>query len=66
MKEIREKIETALKKIPHCLGELFYWRNFCDLSYQEISEMKGKPVGSIKSQIFLSKALLRQHLEGNI
>jgi len=61
--ELRERIERALQKLPPPLRELFVWRHINELSYAEIAEIKGLPVGTVKNRVFQSKELLRRLLE---
>lgn len=63
VKELTDKIEEALHKIPPALRELFVWRHINDFSYDEIAEIKGLPIGTIKNRVFQAKELLRKHLE---
>jgi len=61
--ELKEKIEKALDKLPPHLRELFVWRHINEFSYDEIAEIKGLPVGTVKNRVFHSKELIRQLLE---
>jgi RNA polymerase sigma-70 factor (ECF subfamily) len=61
--ELREKVERALNKIPPHFRELFVWRHINQFSYEEIAELKGLPVGTVKNRVFQSKELIRRHLE---
>ena len=61
--ELREKIEKALDKLPSHLRELFIWRHINEFSYEEIAEIKGIPVGTVKNRVFQSKEFIRQLLE---
>lgn len=63
LKELRDKIEEALNKLPPHLRELFVWRHINDFSYDEIAEIKELPVGTIKNRVFQSKELIRKFLE---
>ncbi len=63
LREIRERIEKALQKIPPSLRELFVWRHINEFSYEEIAEIKGLPVGTIKNKVFQAKELIRRNLE---
>jgi RNA polymerase sigma-70 factor (ECF subfamily) len=47
-----EKIEKALQKIPVKQREVFIMRNFDELSYEEISQITGKNVGTLKANHF--------------
>ncbi|MFC2169144.1 RNA polymerase sigma factor [Acidobacteriota bacterium] len=61
--ELKDKIETLLEKIPLALRELFIWRHVNEFSYEEIAEIKGMPVGTIKNRVFQAKEKIRNLLE---
>lgn len=61
--QLRERIEQVLEKIPASLRELFVWRHVNEFSYEEIAEIKGLPVGTIKNRVFQAKELIRLLLE---
>lgn len=63
LSELRKKIEKALEKIPASFRELFVWRHINELSYDEIAEIKGLPVGTVKNRVFQAKEMIRQLLE---
>jgi len=63
LSELREKIEEALEKMPASFRELFVWRHINELSYEEIAEIKGFPVGTVKNRVFQAKEMIRQLLE---
>ena len=63
LSELRRRIEKALDKIPASSRELFVWRHINELSYGEIAEIKGLPVGTIKNRVFQAKEMLRKLLE---
>jgi RNA polymerase sigma-70 factor (ECF subfamily) len=66
LKEIGEQIEKALDLLPPPLRELFVCRHINELSYEEISEIKNLPVGTVKNRVFQAKEMLKNHLEGKI
>ncbi|MBK7629677.1 MAG: RNA polymerase sigma factor [Ignavibacteriales bacterium] len=47
-----EKIENALQKLPVKQREVFIMRNFDELSYEEISQITNKSVGTLKANYF--------------
>jgi RNA polymerase sigma-70 factor (ECF subfamily) len=47
-----EKIENALQRLPVKQREVFIMRNFDELSYEEISTITGKSVGTLKANYF--------------
>jgi len=63
LSEIRKRIEFAMEKIPPSLRELFVWRHINEFSYDEIAEIKGLPVGTIKNKVFQAKELIRRNME---
>ncbi len=63
--EIRQKIERALATIPEALRELFVLRHVNEFSYEEIADIKGLPVGTVKNRVFQAKELLRERMEGS-
>lgn len=60
--EIRSRVETALETVPEALRELFVLRHVNEFSYEEIAEIKGLPVGTVKNRVFQAKELLRQKM----
>jgi RNA polymerase sigma-70 factor (ECF subfamily) len=60
--ELRQRIETALEKLPGPLRELFVWRHVNELSYEEMAEIKGLPLGTIKNRVFQAKEMVRRIL----
>jgi len=61
--EIRRKIERALETVPEALRELFVLRHVNEFSYEEIADIKGLPVGTVKNRVFQAKELLRKRME---
>lgn len=66
LSQLRARIEEILKRIPPTLRELFVWRHINELSYEEIAEIKGLPIGTIKNRVFQAKELIRKQLKGEI
>lgn len=63
--EVRARIERALATIPETLRELFVLRHVNEFSYEEIADIKGLPVGTVKNRVFQAKELLRKRMEGS-
>jgi len=61
--QLRTKVEGLLREIPAGLREVFIWRHINELSYEEIAEIKGIPVGTVKNRVFQAKELIRKLLE---
>jgi RNA polymerase sigma-70 factor (ECF subfamily) len=62
--ELRAQVEKVLGRIPETLRELFVLRHINEFSYEEIAEIKGLPVGTVKNRVFQAKEILRRQLEG--
>lgn len=62
-KEMMEKIEQAVSRLPETLRELFVLRHMNDFSYEEIAAIKNLPVGTVKNRVFQAKEWLRSRLE---
>ena len=63
MKELRTRLEAAVGRLPPHFRELFVWRHVNGLSYEEMAEIKGLPVGTVKNRVFQAKEMLRRRLE---
>ena len=61
--ELRIRIEKVLDRIPDGLRELFVLRHVNEFSYEEIADIKGLPVGTVKNRVFQAKEMLRRQLE---
>jgi RNA polymerase sigma-70 factor, ECF subfamily len=55
----RARVQSALKKLPQNLREIVVLREFEDLSYQEISEVVGVPVGTVMSRLSRARTQLK-------
>lgn len=63
--EMRVKIEHVLERLPESLRELFVWRHVNGLSYEEMAEIKGLPIGTVKNKVFQAKEMIRRLLGEN-
>jgi RNA polymerase sigma-70 factor (ECF subfamily) len=63
LQELRAKIDAAIDKLPASLRELFVWRHINGLSYEEMAEIKGLPLGTVKNRVFQAKEMLKTLLE---
>jgi RNA polymerase sigma-70 factor (ECF subfamily) len=61
----RARVQAALKKLPQNLREIVVLREFEDLSYQEISEVVGVPVGTVMSRLSRARERLKALLTEN-
>lgn len=56
----------ALHRLPDIHREAFLLHEVQELPLQEVAQVLGKPVGTVKSRLFQARALLRAQLEGRI
>jgi RNA polymerase sigma factor (sigma-70 family) len=58
----RARVHAALKRLPQNMREVVVLREFEDLSYQEISEVVGVPVGTVMSRLSRAREQLKSLL----
>ena len=59
-KERRIEIETVVRKLPATYRELVILRHSQDLTYEEIVEVTGLPLGTVKNRLFRAREMMRQ------
>jgi RNA polymerase sigma-70 factor (ECF subfamily) len=60
--EIASVIDAAIASMSEKLRSVLLLHDKEDMAYEEIAEMVGVPVGTVKSRLFLARAHLQQHL----
>jgi RNA polymerase sigma-70 factor, ECF subfamily len=60
--ERRSEIELVVKMLPAAYRELIVLRHSQDLSYDEIAEVTGLPLGTVKNRLFRAREAMRDHL----
>ena len=63
-KEQRFSIEAAIESLPSKYREVIVYRHKDDKSYEEIADLLGIPVGTVKARIFRARELLKKKLRG--
>jgi len=61
--ETAGKVREVLKKLPEMYNMVIRMRFFDGLSYEQIAEIIGKPINTIKSHIFRGKEMVREAVE---
>lgn len=61
--EMRETIVSCLDQLPERYRMVLVLRHLLDRTYQEIAEIAEMPLGTVKTNIFLGRRLLRELLE---
>jgi len=63
-KERRCEIESVVRTLPANYRELIILRHSQDLSYEEIVEVTGLPLGTVKNRLFRAREMMRQQFVG--
>lgn len=58
--ERREEIERVVRELPAAYRELVVLRHSNDLSYDEIAEVTGLPLGTVKNRLFRAREVMRR------
>lgn len=61
-KALGEKIGAALERLSADQREVFYLRHYSELSFKEIAELLGVPIGTVLARMSRAAALLRKKL----
>jgi len=59
-KERRVEIESVVRALPSNYRELIILRHSQDLSYEEIVDVTGLPLGTVKNRLFRAREMMRQ------
>ena len=58
--EWRTEIGQVIKRLPDAYKQLILLRHASDLSYDEIAEVTGLPLGTVKNRLFRAREMMRQ------
>lgn len=58
--EWRTEIENVVKRLPAAYRELILLRHSQDLSYDEIADVTGLPLGTVKNRLFRAREMMRE------
>jgi RNA polymerase sigma-70 factor, ECF subfamily len=58
--ERRVEIESVVRSLPTAYRELIVLRHSQDLTYEEIVEVTGLPLGTVKNRLFRARDMMRQ------
>jgi RNA polymerase sigma-70 factor, ECF subfamily len=58
--ERRAEIEAVVRQLPSAYRELILLRHSHDLSYDEIADVTGLPLGTVKNRLFRAREVMRQ------
>ena len=63
---IQEEVRSAVARISPKLRPVLVMYDLQGMSYQEIAEILGCPLGTVKSRLFNARAQLKEQLEGRL
>lgn len=63
-KERKSEIESVVRSLPSAYRELIILRHSQDLTYEEIVEVTGLPLGTVKNRLFRAREMMRQQFVG--
>lgn len=63
-RELDASIRAAIDTLPWEYRELILLRHYGELAYEEIAEVKGMPLGTVKNKLFRARQMLKQYLVG--
>ncbi len=63
---LREALAAAIDRLPDDYRELISLRHYGEMPYEEIAEMKGMPLGTVKNKLFRARQALRDLLPKDI
>jgi len=61
-RRLRQTIDEAIDRLPDDYRELISLRHYGELPYEEIAELKGMPLGTVKNKLFRARQALRDLL----
>jgi RNA polymerase sigma-70 factor (ECF subfamily) len=61
--ELMEKVNQSIKKLPEDLRVALTLREYDGMSYEEIADVMGCPVGTVRSRIFRARETVEQAIK---
>ncbi len=65
-RRLREALAAAIERLPDDYRELISLRHYGEMPYEEIAELKGMPLGTVKNKLFRARQALRDLLPEDI
>lgn len=63
---LRKALDEAIERLPDDYRELISLRHYGELPYEEIAELKGMPLGTVKNKLFRARHALRDLLPPDV
>jgi RNA polymerase sigma-70 factor (ECF subfamily) len=65
-RRMTREIDAAIQRLPDDYRELLSLRHYGEMPYEEIAELKGMPLGTVKNKLFRARQALRDLLPKGI
>jgi RNA polymerase sigma-70 factor, ECF subfamily len=65
-RRLRDALSAAIDRLPDDYRELISLRHYGEMPYEEIAELKGMPLGTVKNKLFRARQALRDLLPKDI
>jgi RNA polymerase sigma-70 factor (ECF subfamily) len=65
-RRLREALSAAIDRLPDDYRELISLRHYGEMPYEEIAELKGMPLGTVKNKLFRARQALRDLLPKDV
>ncbi len=65
-RRLRDALAAAIARLPDDYRELISLRHYGEMPYEEIAELKGMPLGTVKNKLFRARQALRDLLPKDI
>ena len=59
-------VQAAMASLEDDLRVLVVLRDVEDMAYEEIAQITGQPIGTVKSRLHRARALIKEHLDKNL
>jgi len=63
---LRKALDAAIERLPDDYRELISLRHYGEMPYEEIAELKGMPLGTVKNKLFRARQALRDLLPEDV
>lgn len=64
--ELGRRLDEAIARLPEDYRDLIALRHFGEMAYEEIAEMKGMPLGTVKNKLFRARMILREQFKDDL
>jgi RNA polymerase sigma-70 factor, ECF subfamily len=64
--ELRDRLDKAMARLPEHYRVLVHGHYVKGISYEDLAESLGLPLGTVKTHLFRAKRLMREALEGDL